>query len=441
MFPRISPLAATAVVAALLLVVAFLASPWIALLTVLIIRASTDISYSFLADATTPGGLLPALPNIVLILTLTGAGGLWALKTRRLQRLPVFPLLFLLLAGGFVGILRASGKLGALSEWIPLLGILVIYVLSANLPRSPRDIQRVINAILLSSILPAIMGLYQLATGEGIFLPEIQAVRINGSFVHPNPFGIYLVLLFGVLLARFVCGKGRPTWDIAILVVISSLLLGTFMRVAWVGAAAIVAIIGILRARWLLVVFPLLALTLVLTIPSVAARISDPVGAGGWDRLDLWTGTYREWHQATTEGVPALVAFVNLVGGLGPGAAEPLTARFRWKAFAAHNDYLRMLVEYGLFGVVIQLAIIVVLLRLGYTVYTELKGNQLDYVPLAFLAITVAYSIMSLTDNVFGATQNQVYYWTLAGLSSAAQRVTGAPSGRAGLLDRFDGQV
>jgi len=44
-------------------------------------------------------------------------------------------------------------------------------------------------------------------------------------------------------------------------------------------------------------------------------------------------------------------------------------------------------------------------------------------VALAFLGLTVAYPIMSLTDQVFGATQNQIYFWTLAGLSAAIGRL------------------
>jgi hypothetical protein len=45
-------------------------------------------------------------------------------------------------------------------------------------------------------------------------------------------------------------------------------------------------------------------------------------------------------------------------------------------------------------------------------------------VALSFLALTFAYPVMGVTDNVFAATQNQVYFWTLAGLTVAIRRMS-----------------
>ena len=71
-------------------------------------------------------------------------------------------------------------------------------------------------------------------------------------------------------------------------------------------------------------------------------------------------------------------------------------------------------------GVLLTLALTLLSLAIGFAVS----------VPLSFFALTLAYMIMSVTDNVFASTQNQVYYWALAGMTVAISQTSSAKVSR-----------
>jgi len=184
-------------------------------------------------------------------------------------------------------------------------------------------------------------------------------------------------------------------------------------------------VVGILRARVLLVLLPLGALAIFGLVPSVGERLADALAGGGSlaDRFyNLWPTTLRAWLSATGAEGGGFFVVLNRLAGLGPGVGSAL-ARYGLSG-SPHNDYLRVLVEYGIFGLTLYLALIGVLAVMAFRTWREFrKGNQAGAaVALSFFALTLAFPVMSITDNIFAHTVNQVYFWTLAGLTMAMSK-------------------
>jgi hypothetical protein len=403
----------------------FLARPEWAILFVLLGRASSDVT-AYLIPGIGGRGELGNLVNIGLVLILTVAGGLYILaRSLPAISLPGGRVLALLLVTGLVGVLRAGRLLYSMNEWIPILASFVTYALVANLVSTPKQGQRLVDIILASFIVPALFGFYQLLLGQGVSRTQFAIPGVVGTFVHPNGFGFYLVLISALLLGQLFFHTGRrKAMALAGLASALVLVVATYARVAWAGMLVVVLVVAVLRARVLLFLLPLVVFGSLLLIPSVGQRLADPMATGGSleDRvMTLWPATLNAWLSATDAPGSIFVTAVNRLAGLGPGIG-PALARFGLGAIP-HNDYLRVLVEYGLFGLALQFALSGLLVVMALRTWMRLKDarNPEAAAPvLSFLALSVAFPVMSITDNLFAHTANQLYFWTLAGLTAAA---------------------
>lgn len=408
--------------------VLFLVRPDLGLLSVLAVRSSTDLSFYVLGGALVSREV-GALPNVALILLLVAVGALFIFSRGvPVLSLPGGVLFALLLLTGLIGTLRTESIMVSFGEWLPVVSGLIAYALAAYLFRTPRKVQAVVSVLALSFVVPAAFGLYQLAFGRGLIDPFVGS-RVYGSFVHPNAFGVYLVLIFAVFLCQMLVQSGRRRLAaLAIVAVAGGLLAGTLTRVAWVGALVVLVVVGMLRSRPLLLVLPVLLAAVLVAVPSIPERLADPLGGSFADRLELWGGLLRQWSLVTgSDGGPVAVA-LNRLAGLGPGVVGALTAPERWGIpFAAHNDYLRVFVEYGVFGLGLFVALHALLIVFAIRTWRRSEGVMAG-VALSFLALAIAYPVMSLTENVFAATQNQIYFWSLAGVAVAIRRQSSEPN-------------
>jgi len=406
----------------------FLLRPEWALLFVLFVRASTDLGLGSLLIVGSRGEVIGGAPNVGLVLILILAGGIYILShSVPMLSLPGGRLLALLLIAGLIGMARSDDLLLALNEWLPVLASFATYALAAYLFRTPEKIRRAVDVIMASFILPASFGLYQLVTGKGMVRPEFPVPRIFGTFAHPNSFGFYLVLVLGLFLCQTISGSSRRRL-IALLSLLATfvLLVGTFTRVAWVGALIVLVVIGIVRMRILLPLLPLVSLIVVSLTPAASVRLSGLLEAGGSlaDRVyNLWPATLRAWLLATGSEAGSFLVLLNRLSGLGPGVGPALGRFGLWSI--PHNDYLRVLVEYGILGLVLYLALTVTLAVVAFRTWQESAKANPTLAPLAlwFLTLTVAYPVMSITDNIFAHTANQIYFWTSAGITVAIRQL------------------
>jgi O-antigen ligase len=378
------------------------------------------------------GGRIPLAgsANILLISLLVLAGGIFIVaRGIPLLSLPAGRPMALLLLVGLLAAYRSGSTMLSASEWVPVLAAFVAYSLAAYLFDTPQALQRVLDVIGVSFVVPAAIGFYQLISGEGTRALGVAAPRVLGTFVHPNAFGFYLVIVLAVFLVQSLTHSGRRK-IVALFGAGAAgvLLIGTFTRIAWAGALVVVLIVALTRKRALLIAVPVVALLILGLVPSVAERLADPFGGSFADRFTkLWPATIGEWMRVTAAEPTALLTMVRRVTGLGPGMDMILAEQGGYfRSSPAHNDYLRMLVDYGVFGLLMFVIVLGVIAVYAYRVWRDaaMSDRLLSGVALTFFAISLAFPLMSVTDNVFGYTSNQVYFWTLAGLAVRVRHLT-----------------
>ena len=96
----------------------------------------------------------------------------------------------------------------AATEWFRLTSILVIYALAYLSATTRAAVARLLAAVLLSALLPVAVGLVQLERGGTRQIGDYH--RLTGTFLHPDPYGIYLALI--VVAAAAVALGGRSGW-------------------------------------------------------------------------------------------------------------------------------------------------------------------------------------------------------------------------------------
>src|SRR5574341_2014058 len=299
------PLIIIGAVAAAMLGFAFLQRPDLGLLLLLVARVSTDATLStFAALDGERGGVRGLLlnPNTTLILIVIVAGGIYLLgRGLPFISLPAGRPYALLTLVGLVGVLRAERLLSSLSEWLPVVASLIVYALAANLFRDERRTQMAIDALAVSFIPPSALVFYQLLTSQGRLLAP-GVIRIDGTFVHPNPFAIYLVVIISIFLCQMLFQRGWRRWlSLAVLLSASFLLIATYTRVAWIGALVVFAVIGVLQERRLLLLGPLLAGAAYVALPTIGSRLADPLGGSFADRVRIWNLLIDRWIRTTGE--------------------------------------------------------------------------------------------------------------------------------------------
>ncbi len=419
MLPRASPVLLVGGVVGLAFLTLFLQRPDLGLLLVLIVRSSSDLLVRGGGNGLI--GRLMGSPNVGLILILIFAGVLFLLLHRApFLRLPgALPLAFLVVTG-IVGMLRAPSFFMGIDRTLAMFSALVVYALVVALFKEPRRIQMVIDVIMISFIGPAVYGFYQLATGRLSYDPLEHVSRLTATFVHPAALGDYLVIVFGVFLGQALTHTGiRRHVALALLGAAAFLLAHSLARASLVGAVAIFVVVAALRNRRLLLLVPVVVAIAVLAVPSIGTRFSDPTGGSFADRVDLWQNAYQEWLFVTREDQSSIATLVNRLAGTGPGSIFNLTAPSRGDPYYAHNDYLAMLLEFGVIGLIAFLAMTVSVTAAAYRTWRQTTDPAMKAVALSFFAIAVAFGMMYFTETLVAKTENQLYFWALAGLTAA----------------------
>lgn len=394
------------------------------MLALIALRPSLDVTTGLQVDAL--GGVNPAaLTGIALILL----SGLWLVclpHQQRWQTMTLAPVLlwavFLLFLLPWAVIPFFAGEedhISGIREWVRLVSILPVVMLACHAGRMGTRFRFVI-VLILSLIPPALTGFYQLVAGDGQMVLGIH--RIQGTFVHPNPFAFYLVTMLVVLYASARMSRSYWLWGIIVLTLV--LLAGTlsFTGAGMFAVAAGVLALGESRTvrrgvMLMLVVF----VTVFLATDAGRERVQE---LARWDNLDEieatgqetpshvwrvlnWRFLYREWVKQPVFGYglasiprvnPNLNVYKNDIG------------------HDAHNDYIRFLVETGAVGAVGWLLFLAGMVRVYWLQYRK-NPSVTRVVSLAALALLAAWLAGSMNDNLIQATAYQYVMWSALGLA------------------------
>jgi putative inorganic carbon (HCO3(-)) transporter len=345
--------------------------------------------------------------------------GLLALARRLVRRQP-----FLVSAPGWtyalfllaclISIPGSVDPAGGIKEWARLGSGLAIYLMVAEVVHDERHARRFVIAILASSLVPLAVAVWQWLTGGGYFFLGFVgtefANRPEGTFGHPAALGSYLVILLTLLITLFysISSRAVRTLFLGWAAAATAALALTLARTQWLGMVVSGSVLGLLK-RWRVAMLAIaLAVMLVLAVPLLRERLTATHSVG-W-RIDLW-------QAATT------LAWPPTLRGLGLATSPWHINQLLPKVEAPpHDDYLKVLMETGVLGIMAYGAWLLALVRHAWLAYRHAEQPAIAWRAAGLLAIVAAGCIMSIADNYLGYTAVQWYLWALAALVPARGR-------------------
>jgi putative inorganic carbon (HCO3(-)) transporter len=285
-----------------------------------------------------------------------------------------------------------------------------IFGLSFAVVKSERDALLFLKLVIVSSVLPVLYGLLQTFADIDRFEPDVS--RIQSTFSHPNIFAFYLLAVTGVILFLASSNRIRISGRLRLLlslylIPLLIVLIMTKTRSAWIGCFLLFVVYGLSHDRRVLLLV-LIATPLALAIPAVNERImnltteNDYIGGPAvflnsyaWRQL-LWDDTFVYiWREP--------------IFGYGLHSFPFYSAQFFYptpNGTYAHNDYIQVLFETGLVGLI---AFLWIFCRCFAWLIPRWRFDRGGVTAAA--AIMMMYMICSYSDNLLEYLPYQWEFW------------------------------
>lgn len=316
----------------------------------------------------------------------------------------------------------------------------LIFFFMANWIRTEADCRLASGFLLFAGLLNAIWVGFQLVTFQrsSFFLVERELPvdvysepRLLESYgphligeASPLSTGGFFMLVFLLTLSFYLFSRaGNRRWLYVVLCIMFSASLAlSFSRVAMVGAIiGAVILLGQYKPKIIIKTIPILIIML-----AVGALMMDQLGYTGDDGRLSYAGINNSFVVRLQEiWLPLLhqQSIGSLFLGFGKGALGTLKGL---EATEAHNHYLRIFLESGLFGLLAFVGLLASVIFFSASVFKDGKLAISKVIGGATLAATVGLSIAALFQDAFTPVVLNELWWVLVGLTVAAHRIEGA---------------
>jgi O-antigen ligase len=398
---------------------------------VLLIRPLLDLPQIGVQN---PGQESGALSMLVGGMVLVAATLWFAALSRRGECLPmglISRALLLLTITSLISAVLAKDPIVSLSQVARTTGAVAIFIVLEQLIRSRRAAMRALVVCGLAAGIPLVGGLLTIPFLQ--YYPLSRLSRLTGTFVHPNVFGIYLVMLILMLysLRWHMATRRMKRWLWVVIIVALIELVLTVSRGSWLVLIIGFFVIAVLvkEERKLFWSVPVIVTLLATAFPRIFQAIANltdedkvagnPSNSASW-RLD---------HYAR------LLANTDIsVFGIGPKMTNSLTDSGQ----PPHNDYLRMLLENGVVGLACYILFIIGLLLLARHSLRYLRNGVDRGLAVGFTAVVIVFVCDSVFSNVITLFVVLIY---LLALTAIVQALTWLAVGAQAAVESDAGDV
>lgn len=367
-------------------------------LVVLVIRPSLD---AFSTGGLGPGAMLASVfvATAALWLPVQYRSGEWVPVSVASKCLVAFAGATMLSV--LTSSLRLISAVGALEI---VAGISMFLVLEQLLAGRPDRRNRLVAAVLLSGVIPVLVGFVQWLGGD-VAAARSDLARVQGTFVHPNPYATYLVMLILLTTALVTVLKGRQRIVLlGYLAALALMLVVTYNRASWIAAVVGLTYIGARWNRKILAVMGAALVVVVFAVPSVGDRISDlseekELPAGVPDNSLEWRIQY--WGRL----IP--MATESPLTGIGP----QVVLNTRPESIEPHNVFVQAYVEMGVLGFG---ALTAVVAGMGVTLSrrrSDAVGRTDQALAIGAIGVALALLAQSPSENLLNQTMT---WWYMA---------------------------
>lgn len=426
---RYARLAALPVLAVLGLL--FLFNRRMMFILIIILRASGDIVLNSTKGASGPG-LGGAINAFILLIAFL----YFVQDPKRVPREVMIP--WLLLLGWYaVGVVISPDRGQAIRNTLGVCSYFAMFVCAFHVVRTPEDFRSMVKLVVLSSLLPAMFAVVNVAFG---LRGGLGNFRLASTFSHANILAFYLILVvaMGMYMLKsteFKLSGTQRFFLTGYLLYLLLLLLLTQTRSAWIACFFMFFLYAIFFDRRYLIYLAVLPL-LVLLVPAVQDRIINSLtsGNGGYAyaklnsfawRVELWQSALHWMSKSrylTGYGVESFPTYSPTFFAL--------AGNTKWDA---HNVYVQTFFELGAAGIALFLFLYY---KVGRVIFRLYENNRLLTVLL--LCQVVVYLLVSASDNLMYYLAFNWYFWFVAGMgcclyyNSQADQVAGQRHARTG---------
>ena len=361
---------------------------------------------------------------LLLMFILAASDGLLHLSLREIG---FFPVLFALCV--FLG--YVTSRQPALSFRFLIFGVtcMLFVLLTANAPKSARELEQIILLCSIGVALCSLYALYQRLTGveaNGILTDlELNANmpgRVYSFFENPNSFANILVLFAPMMLtmALYVPGSWKKLWYLAVFGLACMALLMTYSRGGWLSLAVGLGVLLLaLGPRWV----PLCMVLCICAVPFLPANILNRL-------LTIFnTADSSIYTRAYIYSAMGKLIALHPLFGVGLGAAAVRHGVYADGVYEAkaifihgHNIYLQIWGEMGIFALIAFIGSMVFAVRGGLQM-RRTEDGVLRAVAVGTACGLCASLFFGITDYAWSYPRVMVLFWFVFALIPAALRL------------------
>lgn len=380
---------------------------------VLVIRASLDSPRIRGASEAAPASQAASVAAVLAAIFIAAAV-MWFVANRNQPRraLPrhlLFPALALM-GAGLASVVNSAFPTASLIESVRVSAALLMLLVLTRLMTDSSIVSRVLIAVYASAVVPLSFAVLQLLLGGARHIGDFG--RIQGTFDHPNPFGIYLTFLIvmGVALLPHVTPRLRVPL-IVLLVLCGAFLFLTYTRSAWIAAVIGVVIVGALQSRRLAVLTVVVVGCMAVLVPSISSRFGD---LGHTTQYSGAAANSLTWRFEYWGDLISLANSSPITGiGLKVIQFQTLAAK------NAHDDFLRTYVEMGFMGLFAYIALLIGLAIVARNALRDSGPGLARGIAVGFTASLVAFIVLSTVSNIISQTVLLWYFFAFAAAANA----------------------
>ena len=302
------------------------------------------------------------------------------------------------------------------------------YFVVINTVNTKEKLDKAIKAFIIIALLLSLLGIVQYFTlGETNkawtdrqMNPELKT-RVVGTFDNPNVFAEYLEHIIPATLVLFFTMRKRLNKLLAALVggAMVLCLIMTFSRAAWLGFAAAVLFIFVLKfSKYIpaliaggIAAVPLLP-RVVLTRIMTIGNVRDTSNAY---RMNAWEGTLNMIRDFWITGVGfGYWAFKNTFLEYSIGGTL---------VWHSHNMYLELAAEMGIFGLLTFLWVMFLIFKSVIKFSRTSKDKYLNYMSVALAGSILSLMVHGIAEHILYMPKSILLFWLIVGLIMATLNI------------------
>lgn len=340
------------------------------------------------------GGTLVWSYSVTEVLTavalLLWGGRLWLNHSHRFFSTPAVWGVLLILAYGFFEYIKSPIEYSARRDTLQLLLYVCLFFLFVNNLKHRKYARIFAFAVISVGTMISIYAVAQFMTGStsilGVEQPDVYAHRASGTYICPNHLAGFLEMTLPLALALTLAGRLEQYQKIllgfASLVLLAGIAV-TVSRAGYVASLCGVALILVTLFNSHKYRIPALAAAALLIVAAAWFLLSKPHAETRFSEL-MTTTQLDEGRGAIYKSSLEMASKTSLFGrGSGTYASQIhsyLTDKTQDDPYFAHSDYLQLWIEWGLVGVALLAALLIVS---GFDVfkiwqYVQRKGESFN---------------------------------------------------------------